>query len=247
MKRKPKGYWTYERCKEEALKCSNKGEFQKRYSTAYATVLKNKWLDLTRHMEIIGNKVKRLIYVYEFNDNHCYIGLTGNKNKRHLDHFKDKSSSVYKHYIKTGIEPELHIKTDYISVDDAIELEGKILNEYKENNWIILNQVKTGGIGSNDIKWTIETCKKEALKYKKSSHFNRGSSGAYKTAIKYNLLYELFPNTSKNGYWNDKELCREEALKYKNRSEFCYGSWSAYNYSNINNWIDEFFVKYYKK
>ena len=198
-------------------------------------------------MERIGNKVKRLIYVYEFNDNHCYIGLTGNKNKRHLDHFKDETSSVYKHYIKTGIEPELHIKTDYIDVNDAIELEGKILNEYKENNWIILNQVKTGGIGSNDIKWTIETCKEESLKYKKASHFNRGSSGAHKTAIKYNLLYELFPNTSKNGYWNDKELCREEALKYKNRSEFCYGSWSAYNYSNMNNWLDEFFVKYYKK
>ena len=246
MKKKPNGYWTYERCKDAAFKCSNKGEFQKRYSTAYATVLKNKWIDLTQHMEIIGNKVKRLIYVYEFNDNHCYIGLTGNMNRRHLEHFKDETSSVYKHYIKTIIEPELHIKTDYIGVEDAIELEGKILNEYKENNWIILNQVKTGGVGSNDIKWTIETCKEESLKYKKASHFNRGSSGAYKTAIKYNLLYELFPNTSKNGYWNDKELCREEALKYKNRSEFCYGSWSAYNYSNINNWLDEFFVKYKK-
>ena len=70
MKKKPNGYWTYERCKDAAFKCSNKGEFQKRYSTAYATVLKNKWIDLTQHMEIIGNKV---------NDPQCLCFITDPK------------------------------------------------------------------------------------------------------------------------------------------------------------------------
>ena len=245
--KKPNGYWTYEKCKEEALKYKYRSEFDKNNCCAYRRVLKNKWLELFDHMERIGNKVKRLIYVYEFSDNNCYIGLTGNINRRHIDHFDDKTSSVNKHYIKTGIKPKLYIKTDYVSVEEAILLEEKTLNEYKENAWIILNQVKTGGIGSNDVKWTKEACKKEALKYNKVSYFMRKVSGAYKAAVKYGWLDEFFPKTSKNGYWNNKELCKEEAKKYKNRSEFCYGSWAAYNYSNTNNWLDDFYPKYYRK
>ena len=247
MKKKPKGNWTYEKCKEEALKYKYRTEFDMNNCCAYRRVLKNKWLELFDHMERIGNKVKRLIYVYEFSDNSCYVGLTGNINRRHIDHFNDEDSSVNKHYIETDIMPKLFIRTDYIPVEEAILLEEKILNEYKENNWMILNQVKTGGIGSNDVKWTKESCREEAKKYDKVSHFMRKVSGAYKAAVKYGWLDEFFPNTSKNGYWNNKELCREEAKKYKNRSEFCYGSWSAYNYSNMNNWLDDFYPKYYKK
>ena len=248
MKKKPTGYWTYERCKEEALKYKYRYEFDKNNCTAYRTALRNKWLDLFDHMERIGNKVKRLLYVYEFSDNHCYIGLTGNKNRRHLDHFKDKDSSVNKHYIKTGLEPKLYIKTEYLPVVDAVLLEEKFLNEYKENNWIILNQVKTGGIGGNDIKWNKETCKDASLKCKNARQFGKKYSGAYKVAAKYNWLDEFFPKTSKKGYWNDKDLCREEAKKYKNRIEFCYGSWAAYNYSSKNNWLYEFFpIRYRSK
>jgi len=241
--KKPNGYWSYEKCKEVALTCNIKSEFQKKYPTAYRIVLKNKWCELTKHMEIIGNRVKRLIYVYEFGDNCCYIGLTYNKNRRHNDHFKDKNSSVNKHYIKTGIKPKLYIKTDYIPIEEAILLEEAILNEYKNNNWIILNQIKTGGIGGSDIKWNKETCEKESKKYDKISDFMRKSKGAYSTTMKYGWIDEFFPirRKSKDGYWNNKELCREEAKKYKNRSEFCYGSWAAYNYSNINKWLDEFY------
>ena len=116
-------------------------------------------------------------------------------------------------------------------------------SDYKGNGWIILNQTKTGGVGSNDVKWTKEACRQEASKYDKVSHFMRKVSGAYKAAAKYGWLDEFFPRTSKNGYWNNKELCRDEAKKYKNRSEFCYSSWAAYNYSNMNNWLDDFYPK----
>jgi len=66
------------------------------------------------------------------------------------------------------------------------------------------------------------------------------------TAAKHGWLDEFFPMTSKNGHWNNKKLCEQEATKYKPRIEFCYGCWSAYNYSNINNWLDDFFPKYCK-
>jgi len=245
--KKSNGYWTYEKCKESALECETKSEFMINFSSAYNIVRKNKWYDLFEHMTPIGNKYKRLIYVYEFDDNYCYIGLTGNLKRRNIQHiFQDKKSSVFLHIENTNRNPILLIKTNYVNVDDAILLEEKILNDYKNKGWNILNKTKTGGIGSNVIKWNKNACKMEALKYDNASQFDKKSSGAYHSAAKYGWLDEFFPMTSKNGHWNNKELCKKEATKYKNRSEFCYGCWSAYNYSNINNWLNEFFPKYYK-
>ena len=43
--RKPSGYWTYERCKEEAKKYSGRNEFHKNCVSAYNNSFRNGWLD----------------------------------------------------------------------------------------------------------------------------------------------------------------------------------------------------------
>ena len=49
--RKPKGYWTKERCHEEALKFKTRGEFQKKLNKAYYVARKKGWLDeICSHM-----------------------------------------------------------------------------------------------------------------------------------------------------------------------------------------------------
>lgn len=51
MKRKPRNYWTYEKCKEESLKYDNRKDFKENSSSAYNTSLKNNWLnDICKHM-----------------------------------------------------------------------------------------------------------------------------------------------------------------------------------------------------
>jgi hypothetical protein len=50
MSRKPVGYWTKEKCQEEALKYKTKKEFQKN-SSAYGISAKNKWInEVCSHM-----------------------------------------------------------------------------------------------------------------------------------------------------------------------------------------------------
>lgn len=44
-KRKPRGYWTKEKCQEEALKYKNKHDFRKNSNSSYQKSLKNRWLD----------------------------------------------------------------------------------------------------------------------------------------------------------------------------------------------------------
>ena len=121
-KKKPNKYWDFETCKEEALKYSSKSEFIKNCNGAYNKAWSNDWLgDICSHMIPLGNKYYRLVYVYEFSDNHVYIGLTGNTNKRFSDH--KKGGSVYKHKEKTGLIPNNFIISDYIDYGDAQELE----------------------------------------------------------------------------------------------------------------------------
>ena len=43
--RKPNGYWTKEKCKEEIEKYTNRSEFQKKSKGAYKACFKNKWID----------------------------------------------------------------------------------------------------------------------------------------------------------------------------------------------------------
>ena len=43
--RKPKGYWSYENVKEEALRFKSRNEFRKNSLGAYSIAHKNGWLD----------------------------------------------------------------------------------------------------------------------------------------------------------------------------------------------------------
>jgi predicted GIY-YIG superfamily endonuclease len=50
--KKPNGYWTFERCKEEALKYTNKKDFRNFSRSVYSLSTKNMWLDeICIHME----------------------------------------------------------------------------------------------------------------------------------------------------------------------------------------------------
>ena len=51
QKKKPNGYWTNERCKEEALKYTTKSQFKKTEPCAYRTSRLNGWLnEICLHM-----------------------------------------------------------------------------------------------------------------------------------------------------------------------------------------------------
>lgn len=173
------GYWTYETCKKEALKYHSKKEFKENCETAYKVVLRKKWFELIEHFKILGNHKKRLIYAQEFSDNCVYIGLTYNINKRCKNHLTRKKETVYKHMVKTKLQPTLKILTDFFYIEDAIKNEQKWIEIYKNNGWNILNIAKAGGVGGNIIKWDTEALIKESSKYNNKKEFREKSYNAY--------------------------------------------------------------------
>ena len=234
---KSKGYWNKENCQEIALKYKTRLDFHKNDSWVYRIAVKNDWLDdICSHMKVIGNLIKRCIYVYEFADNSAYIGLTFNIDDRNEKHIK--KGTVYNHI---QITPTYILKqlTDYIDVDEAKRLEDKYVKEYKKNGWTILNIIKTGGIGGNKF-WTKEKCKKIASKYKTRSEFNKTPASI--AARRYGWLEEInnsLEQTQKSiGYWT-KEKCQEEALKYKTRIDFFNGSSGVFNKCVKKKWLND--------
>ena len=245
---KPRGYWDIkENCLQESLKYETRSEFYKGSGSAYRSSLRNGWLDdICKDMEVVGNLKMRCIYVFEFQDNYAYVGLTYNLKTRYNEHMNKIDCVVYKHIEGTNLTPKFIQLTDYMDEELATKEETEWENKYISEGWNMLNIKKTGGLGGCIVKWDYVSCKKEALKYETRSEFQKGSNGAYNSSWKNGWLDDIcghmVEGKKPNGYWT-KEKCREESLKYNNRIEFRKGSGSAYRSSLKNGWLEEFFPK----
>lgn len=198
---------TFEEAKSEALKYKTRMEFKEKNGQMYSYCVRNKILDeVCKHMKKIGNKYKRCVYVYEFNQcKTCYIGLTFNLKYRHWQHIiADKTSKVYKFCKEKNIkDPSVKMLSDYIEHYKAAELEKYYIEKYKQDGWKVLNIAPGGSLGGNkkNEKVTIDLCKKNANKCKNLTEF----------AQKFSYQYKL---TKKNN-WDDYVLKKFKTKEYK--------------------------------
>ena len=101
--KKPKGYWVYKTCKEEAKKYKTRSEFKLKNITAYNKSCKLNIIDeICYHMIPQSRNIDRYIYVFEFiSTNSVYVGLTWNLKQRYNKHINPKKgdtlSTVYKY------------------------------------------------------------------------------------------------------------------------------------------------------
>ena len=218
---KNNNHWIKENCAKEALKYKTKAEFGKKSRSAYTTASKNKWIDeICQHMKSVGNLKKRCIYAAYFTDNSVYIGLTYSIDNRIQRHLNNPHSSIYKHIIKTNINPEIKQITEYVNIEEAKKLEGYYVNQYKENGWNILNKSKTGIVGGNTLIWTKAKCIEDALKYKNRKEYQKKSSGSYASARINGWLDEVCKHMKYGNRRITEEICLNCLHDCKNISEY---------------------------
>jgi hypothetical protein len=139
MKKKPNGYWTYERCKDAALMCKTKIDLKKTYNAAYNKINKNNWLELTSHFkEIIKQKG---YWTYENCKN---VALKCETNYE----LKNKYSTAY----------------DKINKNDWIELTSHFIVIQKPKKYWTYEKCKEAALEYNNI---AEFSKKYRTAYKK--------------------------------------------------------------------------------
>jgi predicted GIY-YIG superfamily endonuclease len=190
--------YTKEDCQTEALKYRRRVDFQNESKLYYRSAIYHGWLeDICSHMGEPLTLKKRLIYVYEFDDNRAYVGLTCDEMGRHASHMR--KGAVYKYIKKTGLTPKRKLLTDYIEVYEAKNMEDSIMNEYRDNGWILLNSYKAGGTGGV-YKYTENRCREESKLYNDIKLFRKEKKGFY-NAIKRNGWYVHLKHMDNKSQW----------------------------------------------
>lgn len=234
--------WTFEACKEEALKYTTKKDFIKYSASAYGVSCSKGWLkDIDGHLEQGGNRFKRHVYAYEFSDKCVYVGLTYKISKRRRAH--NKEGAVFEHMKNTNLNPLFRQLTERaVSPEQAVILEGESLSKYVREGWTALNIAKTGSLGGDVVKWTFEKCLEKAKLYSTRTTFCRAEGSAYSACLRNKWLDEVCKHMSmirKHGsYWN-YERCKEEALKYTIKKDFNKNCPGGYDKACALGWIND--------
>lgn len=229
-----KNYFHKDITKESAIKTAKKYKTRmslknsKEDSWAYNYGVRNHCLDeICRHMDAVGNKYYRCIYVYELEETKtCYVGLTYSLHKRHLQHLNDKYYSAINEYCaENNIELPLPIqKTPYIPKDEASKKEDYYVKLYKQNGWNVLNKQKAGNLGGSkdNITYTLELCKKLAVPYTKISDFAKDYITAYKYIRLYGWQDEVFAHIDRDAIHNDAIIKMQDARRKMSKRVFLY-------------------------
>ena len=209
MTRKPNGYWTFEKCKEEALQYKNRTEFQKDSKGAYLKAYRGNWLDkICEHMEYI-NKPNGY-WTFE----KCKEEAL--KYRTRYD-FKKQSPTAYSKSCKSKWLEDIctHMKEvikppNYWNFDRCKEeaLQYKTRNGFQtqsrsaykksvQNKWLDEICSHMEEIKKPNNYWTFEKCKEEALKYDTRDSFGRQSISAYSRALNSNWLDKICSHMEK--------------------------------------------------
>ena len=238
--RKPNGYWTHDNCAIEALKYHTKIDFKNNSMSAYTIANRN---DISAHMILYGNKYKRCVYSYEFIEDNCvYVGLTYNIIERQNCRNCCNNDQVTKHIKESGYVPIRKQLTTYIDVEIASKLEGKYVENYKNNGWNILNVAKTGGIGGSTLYWNKERCIEAAKKCKTRSEFEKKYRGAYSSSLKnewHDEINLILKSNKGPKIKHTKLLCTKKALLCNTRNEFKKYHIHEFTAAYKNGWLDD--------
>lgn len=245
----PDGYWTQERCFEEAQKYSSKQDFRKSCSSAYTIAWRHGWLsDYTWF--------KRPDMTQKWTQDACYKEAQ----KYHtIKEFRENSNSCYvtassKGWLKdyTWLERADNNRESWTK-EECIEesKKYKTLNDFHNNSCGAYTAAWRNG-WLKEFTWlkrqisepyTFKQFAETVQKYETLKEFREKEYALYSAAKKNKWLdseeFNSLTRLSKpNGYWT-KEHCAEEALKYESLTDFCNNSPSAYGSAWRNGWLRE--------
>lgn len=250
-KRKPNGYWTKERCLEEAAKFETRQEFNN--TPAYQAAIRNGWLDeVMQHLPIIRRSIE------SWTKEECSEEALRYTNR---SDFSSESHGAYTAAKQKGWLNDIcgHMASENRPVWDFNACQQEALkydtrNEFKRENSGAYSAARRAG-WLNDIcnhmslktkpvgYWTVELCAEEALKFTSKEEFRKHAGGAYSASRKGGWLEQICVHMQSDrvprGHWNNIENCRQAALDCTTRSGFKSTYRGAYRSAEKNNWLDD--------
>ena len=206
------------------------------------------------------------IYVYEFSNKHCYVGLSSNVTDRDKKHHKSGSVFNYSELANEEI-PSIKILEDNLDKYSAQTSELNWCKYYEDNGWVLINKAKTGLFTSSlggqnksiinvseknktcDLETLYNECYMIAKKYNNLCDLRRYDIKTYEISNKYGWNFDWLKKSKPvNGGKKDNsyDAVKSVAMKYKTRTEFSLFDKTLYLLSLNNGWLDDFYPKKYK-
>jgi superfamily II DNA or RNA helicase len=243
---KPNGYWSKEKCIENALEYKTLKDWYTNNSTVYNIARKNGWLD-----ECIVN-LERINNIGGYWTKDRCIESTKNYIK-HSDWQKNEATA-YNTAIRNGWLEECCInlekrKSDgYWTKEKCIEsaLKYDKIIEWQKNEATAYHSARINGWIEECTKhikrlknnWTKEKCIESALKYNKLIDWQKNEGGALNAARINDWIEECTAHMEKRFMWT-KEKCIESASKYNRPVDWSTNEGGAYATAKTNGWFDE--------
>lgn len=254
--RKPNGYWTYEKCLEEAKKYTTLTDFDRNSHGAYNAAQRKGWIkDYTWLKQLHKSR-------NYWNFEHC---LEAAKKCKTMKEFAKKYGTACLNARKNDWLKQytwLEKRRDKWNYDTCFEEAKKYKYQTEfhkncggafkvawENDW--LKDYTWFGDGNKIYaevkrKWNQTTCYELALKCESRADMKNQSSAAYNVARENGWIddYTWFSDGhklfgEKKTIWT-YDKCLEESKKYKSRSEFCHKCSGGYARSLEKGWINDF-------
>ena len=240
--------WDKFKVKEEALKYDHRYDFSEKSCGAYAFALRNKILDeIFSHMKPKSSSKDRYIYVFEFENNYVYVGLSFDVDDRKRKHLSNEKGVIYKHIEKTNSNYKFKVLEGPIYYKLAGDIEKKYINKYKSDNWNLLNTKNGGELGGSKTHWTYKKCYEHVSKFKTITSLHRNTTSHVIRKMIFLGWYEemtkqlINDKVKKNPHYWTYERCKEESSKYNKRVGLQKNSRGAYKSSYRNKWLDDFY------
>jgi len=241
--KKPTNYWTFEKCKEDAVNYKTRTDWAKGNGSAHQAASENRWLNVCcSHMKEI--KKEKGFYTLEYCKEEA---LKYDSIQKWRDSDNKKSYGAAKKYgWMSECTEHMEKKRLPYTLEEckicALKYETQaqwVKNDY--SYWYDAN--KYGWLEectkhmNKVLNWTPELVMIEIQKYETISTFCKKCAGGYKAMLRYGLLEECckhFKERKKpNGYWTP-EKCIESAKKYKTISEWINNDATAYQNARKN-------------
>tara|TARA_Y100000389_G_scaffold204814_1_gene259858 strand:+ start:1340 stop:2386 length:1047 start_codon:yes stop_codon:yes gene_type:complete len=231
----PSGYWTKEKCIEEAKKYTTRGEWHKALNGSATSARLNGWFEeCVSHMikvhktwdkESIFAEAKKHKTKFEWNQASSQSYKSAKKNGW-FDECIAHMIEVQKPFGYWNKERCVEDARKYNSVKEWRQYSQKTYQKARVNDWLkecithLTITIKPRGY------WTKERCIEEAKKYKSKKEWREKSSTSYNSAMKNGCREECFAHMTMvqrpAGYWT-KERCLEAALKYTQKTKWQRG------------------------
>lgn len=236
FKQSPRGNWNIKSfCQEEALKHSNRSDFNRLSRGAYDGARRNGWLEeICSHMVIKPSITQRFVYEILRDGAVVYVGISVDPQRRFRQHVLHKRLTP---------ECKLRVVCGPIPAQDAQAMEKMLVEKYDN----LMNVAVAGSLGKTKTFLTKSYCRERAKQYESRSQFAKNDGSSYQTACREGWLEEICSHMVRLvkpvGFWQNKENCEREAMKHLTKKDFRMASSSAYQTSYRNGWLDEFFPK----